>query len=135
MLESAEPGSVAPTDLTGARLLEVVTAWHVLDGVRTPAPVDVWLVLDSVGVIRVDVAPDWRLRVDRRRIYRPYDMQDLGRIELETPGADFPLSEHVGSRVVSVESEHEPAFGQLMGLTVRFDSGTVCLRSWGGDLL
>lgn len=132
---SAEPDDrVAPEDLIGARLLKVIAAWHVVDSVRSQVLTEVWLVFDSVGLIRAEVASDWQLRIDRQRIHGPYDMQDLGRIEIDTPGDALPLSEHVGSRVVSVEAEHESTFGQLMGLKMRFDSGTIRLRSWGGDL-
>jgi len=133
--ETPEPDSVAPEHLIGAKLLKVIAAWHVFDGVRSASPTEVWLILDPVGLIRIDVASDWRLRIDRQRIHGPRDMQEWGRIEIDVPGAGFPVAEHVGSRVVSAESEHEPTYGQLMGLAVEFDTGTVRLHSWGGDLL
>ncbi|GAA1992926.1 hypothetical protein GCM10009838_66040 [Catenulispora subtropica] len=132
---TAELDSLAPEDLVGARLLKVLVAWHVVDGAKSPTPVDLWLVLEPVGLVRVDVASDWRLRLDRQQVYSPYDMQDWGRMEIGTPGDGFPLSDHVGSRILRSEADYEPTFGQCMGLTIRFGSGAVRLRSWGGDLL
>lgn len=132
---TAESDSLAPEDLVGARLLKVVAAWHVFDAAMSPTPVDLWLVLDSVGLVRIDIATDWRLRIDRQQLYDSYDMQDWGRIDIDTPGNGFPLSEHVGSRILSAEAEYESTYGQRRGLTLAFDSGGVRLHSWDGELL
>jgi hypothetical protein len=132
---TAESDSLVSEELVGARLLKVVAAWHVFDAVRSPTPVDLWLVLDSVGLVRVDVAADWRLRIDRQQLYAHYDMQDWGRIEIDAPDVGFPLSEHVGSRILHAEAEYESAHGQRMGLMLEFDSGGVRTHSWGGALL
>lgn len=128
--EHLEPGT-----LVGARLLGAIATWHIYDGTRSPSPVDVWLVLDSAGPVRVGVASDWQLEVGRQAVHEPYDMLEYGRIEIDVPGTDFPLSSHVGSRILAAETEYETITGQLMGMTLKFDTGAVRLHSHGGDLL
>ena len=128
-------GRLEPEMLGGARLLGTIAAWHVHDGTRSPSPVDVWLVLDPVGPIRVSVASDWRLSVERQGGYEPHDIQEYGRIEVDVPGADFALSGHVGNRILAVEAEYDTTTGQLMGMTLSFETGAVRLHSYGGDLL
>ena len=128
-------GPLEPATLVGARLLGAIAVWHVHDGARSPSPVDVWLVLDPAGPVRVGVAADWRLSVERHGVYEPYDMQEYGRIEVDVPGADFALSGHVGDRILAVEAACDATTGQLMGMTLSFETGPVRLHSHGGDLL
>jgi hypothetical protein len=62
-------------------------------------------------------------------------MQECGRIEIDVPGADFPLSGYAGRRILEADAELGATTGQLMGMTLRFDTGAVRLHSHGGDLL
>ena len=124
-----------PETLVGARLLGAIAAWHVHAGARSPSPVDVWLVLDPAGPIRVGVASDWHLCLERHGVHEPYDMQDYGRIEIDVPDANFPLSGHAGNRILAVEAAYDTTTAQLMGMTLSFDTGAVRLHSHGGELL
>jgi hypothetical protein len=128
-------GRLEPETLVGARLLGAIAAWHVHDGTRSPTPVDVWLVLDPAGPVRVGVAADWRLSVERQGVYEPYDMQEYGRIEVDVPGADFALCSHVGNRILAAEAACDATTGQLIGMTLSFETGSVRVHSHGGDLL
>lgn len=123
-----------PETLVGARLLGAIAAWHVHDGAKSPTPADVWLVLDPAGPIRVGVAADWQLRFERQDVHEPYDIQEYGRIEIDVPDANFPLSGHAGDRILAAEVVHETTSGQLMGMTLSFDTGAVRLHSHGGEL-
>ena len=128
-------GRLEPETLVGARLLGVIAAWHVHDGTRSPTPVEVWLVVDPAGPVRVGVAADWRLSVERHGVYEPYDMQEYGRIEVDVPGADFALSSHVGNRILAIEAACDATTGQLIGMMLSFETGSVRLHSHGGYLL
>jgi hypothetical protein len=130
-------GRLEPGTLVGARLLGVIAAWHVHDRARSQSPVDVWLVLDPAGPIRVGVASDWGLNLERQSVYETYDMQEYGRIEIDVPGGSFALSGHVGDRILAAEAEaeYDVTTGQLMGMTLSFDTGAVRVHSHGGELL
>ena len=65
---------------------------------------DVWLVLDPSG------------------------------LEIDVPGAGFPLFKYAGCLILEADAEHEAAHRQLMGLTLRFETGAVRLYGYGGDL-
>lgn len=60
-------------------------------------------------------------------------MQEYGRIEIDVLDAGFLLSRPVGRRITAAEPEHDLAFGQLMGVTLRFDGGAVRLHSDSGN--
>ena len=71
-----------PTRLVGRTLSRVVASWHISDGERSEAPLDVWLI-DSVGdSIRITTGSDQCLIVESAAPHEPYDMGEWGRIEV-----------------------------------------------------
>lgn len=134
---AAESDRVEPDDLIGARLIDVTAAWHRFEGARSSEPVEVWLTFAATGdPVHIDVANDWRLRVDRAPIHTGWDMHEWGRIEIDASAVGSVLGRHIGETVLAVAAEHHPpCHGQLAALTIHFETAAVRFASWAGDLL
>ncbi|KOG53881.1 hypothetical protein ADK75_14780 [Streptomyces virginiae] len=123
-----------PTRLVGRTLSRVVASWHISDGERSEAPLDVWLI-DSIGdTIRITTGSDQCLIVESAAPHEAYDMGEWGRIEVGEDLGDHPFLQHLGETVASVAEFALPAQGRTH-LEIGFlDGGRVRADCYEGDL-
>ncbi|MER5730537.1 hypothetical protein ABT084_19765 [Streptomyces sp. NPDC002138] len=123
-----------PTRLVGRAISSVVASWHVYEGERSEAPLDVWL-LDSEGEsTRITTGSDWCLIVESARPHEPYDMGEWGRIEVGDDLGDHPFLRHLGDTVATVAEFAVPQTGRTH-LEIGFaDGDRVRADCWEGDL-
>lgn len=112
-----------PTRLVGRTIRRVVASWHISDGERSEAPLDVWL-LDSDGEsTRITTGSDACLIVESEPPHEPYDMGEWGRVEVGEDLGDHPFLRHLGETVESVAEFALPAQGRTH-LEIGFPDGT-----------
>ncbi|MET9463489.1 hypothetical protein ABZY44_01475 [Streptomyces sp. NPDC006544] len=123
-----------PTRLVGRTLRRVVASWHISDGERSEAPLDVWL-FDSAGEsTRITTGSDACLIVESAAPHAPYDMGEWGRVEVGEDLGDHPFLRHLGESVESVAEYALPARGRTH-LEIGFPDGArVRADCYDGDL-
>ncbi|MFI5620878.1 hypothetical protein [Streptomyces sp. NPDC051567] len=123
-----------PTRLVGRTLRRVVASWHVSEGERSEAPLDVWLI-DSLGdSTRITTGSDRCLIVESAAPHGPCDMGEWGRVEVGEDLGDHPFLRHLGQRVASVAEVAAPRTGRTH-LEIAFaDGDRVRADCWEGDL-
>ncbi len=123
-----------PTRLVGRTLSRVVASWHISDGERSEAPLDVWLI-DSLGdSIRITTGSDQCLIVESAAPHEPYDMGEWGSIEVGEDLGDHPFLRHLGETVASVAEFAVPEQGRTH-LEIGFQGGhRVRADCYEGDL-
>ncbi|KJS58694.1 hypothetical protein [Streptomyces rubellomurinus] len=127
------PG-LAPSALVGRRVVAVAAAWHEHEGRQDPIPVDVWLLDERGGAVRLGAGTDWCLEVEAEPPYEGYDMGDWGRIAVGPADDRTPFAPHLGHPVLAARPEHHPLTGRT-ALELDFPHGTVRCESTGGELL
>ncbi|MFG3339732.1 hypothetical protein [Glycomyces sp. NPDC048151] len=124
---------LAPQALIGRRLTKVVAAWHWQDPDQRSGPVDVWLIDDGEGCVRITTGSDWCLIVEASEPYGGYDMGGLGRVTVEQDAAETPLADIIGYRVLHAQEDFEPLTGRI-ALDLTFPTGRVRCESHAGEL-
>ncbi|WP_194235765.1 hypothetical protein [Streptomyces sp. CB01881] len=122
-----------PAFLIGRRLTGVVAAWHVYEERLDPLPVEVWLLDDLGGAIRVASGTDWCLELEPSAPYEGYDMGDWRRFEVAAADDATPFARHLGETVLGAREEYEPLTGRI-AVELDFASGTVRCASEDGVL-
>ncbi|MEV4680611.1 hypothetical protein [Streptomyces kurssanovii] len=124
---------VRPEYLVGRRLEQVLVSWHLYGAEDPSGPMDVWLIDDAGDSTRVTTGSDWCLIVEVSAPFEGYDMAECGRVEVAPANSETPFMEHLGTTVLAVREEWDPASGRI-ALEIVFDSGGVQCESWSGDL-
>ncbi|MFE2145755.1 hypothetical protein ACFXA3_29160 [Streptomyces sp. NPDC059456] len=123
-----------PTRLVGRTISRIVASWHVCEGERSEAPLDVWLIDSEGDSTRISTGSDWCLIVESAPPHEPYDMGEWGRIEVGEDLGDHPFLRHLGDTVASVAEFAAPETGRTQ-LEIGFPDGDrVRADCWEGDL-
>ncbi|MFG2295201.1 hypothetical protein [Streptomyces sp. NPDC048603] len=123
-----------PTPLVGRTIRRIVASWHVTDGERSEAPLDIWLVDSEGESTRITTGSDGCLIVERSEPHASYDTGEWGRIEVGEDLGDHPFLRHLGDTVATVAEFADPAAGRTL-LEIGFaDGDRVRADCWEGDL-
>ncbi|MFG2712621.1 hypothetical protein ACGFX2_19015 [Streptomyces goshikiensis] len=123
-----------PTRLVGRTISGIVASWHVYEGERSEAPLDVWLIDSEGESTRITTGSDWCLIVESATPHEPYDMGEWGRIEVGEDLGDHPFLRHLGHTVATVAEFAVPQTGRTH-LEIGFaDGDRVRADCWEGDL-
>ncbi len=123
-----------PTSLVGRTISRIVASWHVYEGERSEAPLDVWLVDSEGDCTRISTGSDGCLIVESAPPHEPHDMGEWGRIEVGEDLGDHPFLRHLGDTVARVAESAAPGTGRTQ-LEIGFGDGDrVRADCWEGDL-
>ncbi|MEU7554006.1 hypothetical protein AB0B01_16950 [Streptomyces sp. NPDC044571] len=123
-----------PTRLVGRTISRIVASWHVYEGERSEAPLDVWLIDSEGESTRISTGSDRCLIVESAAPHQPYDMGEWGRIEVGEDLGDHPFLRHLGETVATVTEFAAPDTGRTR-LEIGFPDGDrVRADCWEGDL-
>ncbi|MEU2390745.1 hypothetical protein [Streptomyces sp. NPDC007369] len=123
-----------PTRLVGRTISRIVASWHVCEGERSEAPLDVWLIDSEGDSTRISTGSDGCLIVECTAPHEPYDMGEWGRIEVGEDLGDHPFLRHLGDTVARVSEFAAPETGRTQ-LEIGFGDGDrVRADCWQGDL-
>ncbi|KOU41641.1 hypothetical protein ACFWHQ_40180 [Streptomyces sp. NPDC060334] len=123
-----------PTRLVGRTISSVVASWHVYEGERSEAPLDVWLIDNEGESTRITTGSDQCLIVESESPHAPYDMGEWGRIEVGEDLGDHPFLRHLGETVATVAEYAVPETGRTH-LEIGFvDGDRVRADCYEGDL-
>ncbi|MEV7417188.1 hypothetical protein [Streptomyces sp. NPDC089919] len=122
-----------PTRLVGRSLVRVTASWHVYDGERSEAPLDVWLTDGEGETTRITTGSDHCLIVESGPPHEPHDVGEWGRIEVGEDLGDHPFLRHLGEEIASVAEFALPEEGRSR-LEVVFPGGRVICDCHEGDL-
>ncbi|MET9964298.1 hypothetical protein ABZ128_35330 [Streptomyces sp. NPDC006326] len=123
-----------PTRLVGRTISRIVASWHVYEGERSEAPLDVWLIDSEGESTRISTGSDRCLIVESAAPHEPYDMGEWGRIEVGEDLGDHPFLRHLGETVATVAEFAAPDTGRTR-LEIGFPDGDrVRADCWEGDL-
>ncbi|MEV8530362.1 hypothetical protein [Streptomyces sp. NPDC051211] len=118
----------------GRTISRIVASWHLYDGERSEAPLDVWLIDSEGESTRISTGSDWCLIVECAEPHEPYDMGEWGRIEVGEDLGDHPFLRHLGDTVAAVAEFADPVTGRTL-LEIGFaDGDRVRADCWEGDL-
>ncbi|MER5934403.1 hypothetical protein [Streptomyces sp. NPDC002054] len=118
----------------GRSIRRIVASWHVYDGERSEAPLDIWLIDSEGESTRISTGSDWCLIVECAEPHEPYDMGEWGRIEVGEDLGEHPFLRHLGDIVTAVAEFADPTTGRTL-LEVGFaDGDRVRADCWQGDL-
>ncbi|MET8752652.1 hypothetical protein ACFXPI_37925 [Streptomyces sp. NPDC059104] len=123
-----------PTRLVGREISRVVASWHICEGERSEAPLDVWLIDSDGGSTRITTGSDRCLIVESATPHEPYDMGEWGRIEVGEDLGDHPFLRHLGQTVASVAEFAVPEQGRTHLEIVFEDGHRVRADCYEGDL-
>jgi hypothetical protein len=96
----------------GRTLGSVVASWHVYEGERSEAPLDVWLIDSEGESTRITTGSDGCLIVEAAAPHEPYDMGEWGRIEVGEDLGDHAFLRHLGAAVATVSEFALPEQGR-----------------------
>ncbi|NXY94579.1 hypothetical protein HYE82_09265 [Streptomyces sp. BR123] len=123
-----------PTRLVGRTISRIVASWHVCEGERSEAPLDVWLIDSEGDSTRISTGSDGCLIVESAAPHASHDMGEWGRIEVGEDLGDHPFLRHLGDTVARVSEFAVPETGRTQ-LEIGFgDGGRVRADCWQGDL-
>ncbi|WP_223837824.1 hypothetical protein [Streptomyces venezuelae] len=118
----------------GRSIRRIVASWHLYDGERSEAPLDIWLTDSEGESTRISTGSDGCLIVECAEPHEPYDMGEWGRIEVGEDLGEHPFLRHLGDIVTAVAEFADPATGRTL-LEVGFaDGDRVRADCWEGDL-
>lgn len=123
-----------PTRLVGREISRVVASWHICEGERSEAPLDVWLIDSDGESTRITTGSDRCLIVESAAPHEPYDMGEWGRIEVGEDLGDHPFLRHLGQTVASVAEFALPEQGRTHLEIVFTDGHRVRADCYEGDL-
>ncbi|MEV7727045.1 hypothetical protein ACIRP0_03710 [Streptomyces sp. NPDC101733] len=118
----------------GREISRVVASWHIWEGERSEAPLDVWLVDSAGDCTRITTGSDQCLIVEAAVPHAPHDMGEWGRIEVGEDLGDHAFLRHLGRTVASVAEFGLPEQGRTH-LEIGFPDGDrVRADCYDGDL-
>ncbi|MFJ3925628.1 hypothetical protein [Streptomyces sp. NPDC090022] len=123
-----------PSRLVGRTIERVVASWHVSDGERSEAPLDIWLIDSDGDSTLITTGSDRCLIVECAEPDEPYDMGEWGHVEVGEDLGDHPFLRHMGDTVATVEEFAHPVTGRIR-LEIGFaDGDRIRADCWAGDL-